>query len=95
MNFYNSDNRIIIGLQNEDSYTCYLNSVLQILFNIDPLNNFISKTKNISNKNEGTILTSYKDILHLLISEDGNTLDDENIITSNVFKSQQISFKIV
>jgi ubiquitin C-terminal hydrolase len=81
-----SDDRLIIGLQNEDSASCYLNSVLQILFNIDPLNNFISKTKSISFNNEGKILNVYKGILDLLISDDGKIVDDDNVITSSTIK---------
>lgn len=84
---YKSDDRLIIGLQNEDSSTCYLNSVLQILFNIDPLNDFISKTNSISFKNQGKILNVYKGILDLLIpDDDNNVVDDDNVITSSTFK---------
>ena len=85
---YKSVNRLIIGLQNEDSSSCYLNSVLQVLFNIDPLNNFISKTKSISFNNEGKILNSYRRILNLLISDDGSLIDDDNVVTSSTFKKK-------
>lgn len=52
--------RTIIGIQNSENL-CYLNSVLQLLFNIDPLNRFIMKTKSY---NKGFV-DIYKSMLEL------------------------------
>jgi len=71
-------NTIIIGLENELNL-CYFNSILQILFNISPLNKFIIKKneENVTNNKENFVQV-YKSTLNILHSD--NIIDDENVL---------------
>ena len=79
--------RTIIGIENPHNL-CYLNSILQLLFTIKPLNQFILKYFN--NKNNITLdkylILSYKYLLENIYTQDNSGIDEENILESTNFK---------
>lgn len=86
--------RTVIGIEN-NSNLCYLNSVLQLLFTIEPLNKFILKYKvPITPKSiKDCLIISYKNIIENIYVENVNCnkekicIDDDNIIESTQFKN--------
>jgi ubiquitin C-terminal hydrolase len=88
--------RRIIGVQNDNTNSCYLNSVIQILLCIEPLNRFILKTNSFSNKIHGKFIKNYKEIISLLsISSDTLEIDTENIINSDILKETLSEIKVI
>jgi len=83
-------NRIIIGIENLNN-SCYLNSVLQLLFNVEPLNNFLFNYNIIEpTKYEELLLFAYKNLLENIYSIGENTeeyIDNDNILESTQFKN--------
>lgn len=79
--------RTIIGIEN-NSNLCYLNSVLQLLFTVEPLNKFIlnyslpDKPKSFHD----LLLFSYKNLLKNIHDDEEKLIDEENIIESTQFK---------
>jgi ubiquitin C-terminal hydrolase len=75
--------RIIIGIENINN-SCYLNSVLQLLFTIDPFNSFIKRNNNPEKKigykykmgNEEKLLEVY-----------GYLIDNTHTINNNQFNT--------
>lgn len=80
--------RPIIGIQNNNTDSCYLNSVIQILLCIKPLNSFILKTNSFSNQIHGKFIRKYRDILSILSEHSEEfQIDNENIINSDILKN--------
>ena len=77
--------RTLIGIQNNEN-VCYLNSVLQILFNVEYLNEYIQKSEFSETNKRGNFINGYKKIWEIMKSEKF-VVDDENIISSLYLKN--------
>jgi ubiquitin C-terminal hydrolase len=73
--------RTLIGIQNTDN-VCYLNSVLQILFNIEYLNEYIQKLEFLGS----SFVNGYKKTWNIIQSEKF-FVDEDNIISSTYLKN--------
>lgn len=75
--------RIYIGIEN-NSNSCYLNSILQIIFTVEQLNTYImNKEFEVNKKN--VIFIAYKNLLEN-IYENTTFIDNEHILESEQFK---------
>lgn len=82
------ESRLIIGIENTLNL-CYLNSVLQILFTVKPLNKFILNYKFFSNKPKSfkeLLIVAYKNILEHIYDVNEFYIDNENVLESEQFK---------
>lgn len=83
------ESRLVIGIENNLN-SCYLNSVLQILFTIKPLNMFILKCQSFYKppKNfKELLIISYKNLLEHIYEIDEFYVDNENMLESEQFKN--------
>ena len=77
--------KTIIGLENTGNL-CYLNSVLQLLFTVDPLNKHLLEMKDISfNSYNNVLIHAYKNLLDNIYTG-VNIIDNDNMLESNQFK---------
>lgn len=76
--------RTLIGIQNEEN-VCYLNSVLQIFFNLDKLNEYIDKS-NFDSTTSSNFINRYKKTWDIIKSEKFE-IDTENVICSSYIKN--------
>ena len=73
----------IIGIHNPYNL-CYLNSILQLLFNVKPLNNNLSKSNDSSSS---VLIKTYKDIIEYI------NLNNEDIVIDNEYMLDSTEFK--
>ena len=80
--------RTIIGFSNPHNL-CYLNSILQFLFTIEPLNIFILKCEDIKYYPkigmEESLLLTYRFLLQNVYTSNEYVIDDENVFEAEKF----------
>lgn len=84
-----NESRLIIGIENTLNL-CYLNSVLQILFTVQPLNKIILNYNFFSKKPKSfkeLLIIAYKNLLEHIYDVNEMYIDNENILESEQFKN--------
>lgn len=84
-----TESRLVIGIENTLN-SCYLNSVLQILFTIKPLNVFILKCESFSKPPQNfkeLLIIAYRNLLEHIYEVNELYIDNENILESDQFKN--------